>query len=68
MKKIEQIEMDRYRDDIISDIKKLVEKYRSIFGWDIPEINQSYSDRIILMEMQEALRDIESTLDKNVSQ
>jgi hypothetical protein len=62
MKKMEQIEMDRYRQQIISDIRKLVEKYRSIFEWDIPEINQNYSDKIILMEMQKALHDIEETL------
>lgn len=62
MENIEKIEMDRYRDELISDMRKLVEKYRSIFGWDIPEINQNYSDKIILMEMQKALRDIEDAL------
>ncbi len=62
MEKIEQIEMDKYRPDIISDVRALVEKYRSIFGWDVPEIDQHYSDKIILMEMQKALHEIEEAL------
>lgn len=62
MEKIEQIEMDRYRKDIASDIRTLVEKYRSIFGWDVPDIDQPYSDKIILMEMQKALQEIEANL------
>jgi hypothetical protein len=62
MEKIEQIEMDRYRKDIASDIRALVEKYRSIFGWDVPDIDQPYSDKIILMEMQKALQEIEANL------
>ncbi len=62
MEKIEQVEMDKYRPDIISDVRALVEKYRSIFGWDVPEIDQPYSDKLILMEMQKALHEIEDEL------
>lgn len=59
---MEQIEMDKYRNDITSDIRKVLEKYRAIFGWDIPEINQNFSDKIIIMEMHNALHDIEKQL------
>ncbi len=62
MEKIEQIEMDRYRKDIVSDVRTLVDKYRAIFGWDVPDIDQHYSDKIILMEMQKALQEIEAAL------
>jgi hypothetical protein len=62
MGKIEQVEMDRYRKDIASDVRTLVDKYRAIFGWDVPDIDQHYSDKIILMEMQKVLHEIEDTL------
>ena len=62
MEKIEQVEMDKYRQDIASDIGQLVDKYRAIFGWDVPDIDQHYSDKIILMEMQKALHEIEAAL------
>ncbi len=62
MSKLEQIELDKYRQDIISDIETLVEKYRSIFGWDVPDIDQQHADKIILAEMKKALQDIESRL------
>lgn len=62
MSKLEQIELDKYRDDIIADVETLVEKYRSIFGWDVPDIDQAHADKIILAQMQKALHDIESRL------
>lgn len=62
MSKIEQIELDKCRDDIISDVDALVEKYRAIFGWDVPDIDQQLTDKIILIEIQKALRQIEKKL------
>jgi hypothetical protein len=62
MGKIEQVEMDRYRKDIASDVRTLVDKYRAIFGWDVPDIDQHYCDKIILMEMQKVLHEIEDEL------
>lgn len=62
MEKIEQMELDRYRSQIIADMKILVEKYRSIFDWDIPEINQKVADRLILAAIRKSLDDIEKDL------
>jgi len=45
---IEQMELDGHRSQIIADMKSMVEKYRSIFDWDIPEINQNIADKLIL--------------------
>jgi hypothetical protein len=37
---IEQKELEGHRDQIDADVKKLVEKYRAIFDWDVPDIDQ----------------------------
>jgi len=59
---IEQIELDAHRSQMIADVKSLVEKYRSIFDWDIPEINQVMADKLILMAIRKSLDDIEKDL------
>ena len=39
MAKIEEIELEAHRGQIDADVKRLVEKYRAIFDWDVPEID-----------------------------
>ena len=58
MKKMEQLELDAHRKDIIKDMHGLMEKYRTIFGWDIPEIDEQDADKLILAAMRKALNDI----------
>jgi hypothetical protein len=36
----------------------LLEKYRAIFGWDIPEIDEQGADKLIVAAMRKALGDI----------
>ena len=62
MAKLEQKELEAHRSEIIADVKSLVEKYRAIFGWDVPEIDQDVADKLILVEMRKALDDIEKRL------
>lgn len=62
MEKIEQIELDAQRSQIIADMKSVVEKYRAIFDWNIPEINQNAADKLILAAIRKALNDIEKEL------
>jgi hypothetical protein len=62
MAQIEQLELDGHRSGIIADVKKLVEKYRAIFDWDVPDIDQSCADQLILIEIRKALDDIEKGL------
>ena len=62
MARIEQIELEGHRNQIIADVKNLVEKYRAIFDWDVPEIDQNVADRLILVEMRKALDDVEMKL------
>jgi hypothetical protein len=62
MAQIEQLGLDGHRSGIIADVKKLVEKYRAIFDWDVPDIDQNRADQLILMEMRKSLDDIEKEL------
>ncbi|MEO6145799.1 MAG: hypothetical protein ABIT70_01860 [Sulfuriferula sp.] len=62
MAKIEQIELEGHRSDIIADVKNVVEKYRAIFDWDVPEIDQNLADKLILAEIRKSLDDIEKEL------
>jgi hypothetical protein len=59
---IEQRELERHRDQLIGDVRRLVEKYRAIFDWDVPDIDQNAADRLILVELRKALDDIEKKL------
>ena len=62
MVKIEERELEGHRDAIIADVKKLVEKYRAIFDWDVPDIDQAAADRLILSEVRKALDELEHGL------
>jgi len=62
MAKIEQLELEGHRSHIIADMKSLVEKYRAIFEWDVPDIDEKFADKLILVEMRKALDDIEKEL------
>ncbi len=58
----EQIELDRHREQLNADVRHLFEKYQSIFGWDVPEIDVASSDKLILEEIREVLWAIEKSL------
>jgi len=58
VKKMEQQELDAHRGEIVADMRRLVEKYRAIFDFDIPEIDQPAADKLILAAMHTALDDI----------
>jgi hypothetical protein len=62
MPKLEDAELARRRARIVADVKMLVEKYRAIFDWDAPEIDQTVADRLILDEIAMALREVQTTL------
>lgn len=62
MPKIEDVELARHRNQLIADVKALVDKYRAIFDWDVPDIDQAAADRLILDEIGKALREVEKTL------
>ena len=59
---MEQLELDAYRSEIVGDMSSLVEKYRRIFGLDIPEIDQHAADKLILAAMHTSLDEIAAKL------
>ena len=62
MATMEEKELEGHRGELIADVKKLVEKYRAIFDWDVPDIDQAAADKLILMELRKAIGDLEHEL------
>jgi hypothetical protein len=60
--RIEERELEGHRAEIIADVGKMVEKYRKIFDWDVPDIDQAAADKLILSEVRKALGELEHTL------
>ena len=59
MAQIEQKELEAHRDEITTDLN---EKYRKIFDWDVPDINQAVADKLIVLEVRKALDELEHKL------
>jgi hypothetical protein len=62
MARIEERELEAHRAEIVADVQKMVEKYRKIFDWDVPDIDQAAADRLILAEVRKALGELEHRL------
>ncbi|HQS02385.1 MAG: hypothetical protein B7Y07_04540 [Halothiobacillus sp. 24-54-40] len=62
MSQIEQIEMDHHRAQLLGDVRQLVEKYRTIFDWDIPDVDQKAADHEIVEGLRAALVDVAQEL------
>ena len=62
MARIEDFEMNAHRARLHSDLRRLVDKYRAIFGWDVPEIDESLSEQLIIESLRRALDDLEQEL------
>lgn len=58
MEEIEELEMDAHRAQLKSDVRGLVDKYRAIFGWDVPEVDETLSDRLIVEALRQALDEL----------
>jgi len=58
MAAIEQLEMDAHRVELRSDLRHLVEKYRAIFDWDIPGVDEADADRLIIEALRSSLDEI----------
>jgi hypothetical protein len=60
--KIEAQELEGHREEIIADVKQLVEKYRAVFDWDVPDVDQTVADKLILTEVRKVLDELEHKL------
>ncbi|WP_350433154.1 hypothetical protein ABIS04_08395 [Shewanella sp. H8] len=61
MSDVQNIEIERYQDNITEDIRKVVEKYREIMAWDVPENDTVEADRLILKAIHSAIAGIEKS-------
>jgi hypothetical protein len=52
---IEELEIEAHRAQLTADVRSLVDKYRAIFGWDIPEVDEALSERLIVQALRQAL-------------
>jgi len=62
MARIEVAELENHRHQIATDVHNLVEKYRAIFEWDVPEVDHAAADRLILGAIRQALDSLEHGL------
>ena len=62
MPKLEQFEIEAHRGEIVRDVRRLVEKYRAVFDWDVPDIDQAAADRLILTEVVTAVNALKDEL------
>lgn len=60
MSDIQEVEVNRYHARIVKDMRHLIERYREIMAWDIPENEPVEADRLIFKAIREALDKIES--------
>ncbi len=67
MSAIEDIELEHHRAQMLHDMRALVEKYRAIFDWDVPGVNQTEADRLIVQAMHDALAKVASDLSGKAS-
>jgi hypothetical protein len=63
MAHIEELEMDAHRAQLNADVRSLVDKYRAIFGWDVPEVDEALSERLIVKALHQALDDLANGAD-----
>ena len=59
MSQIQEIEINRYHARIVKDMRHLIERYREIMAWDIPENDPVEADKLIFIAVQTALEEIE---------
>ncbi|NEX22656.1 hypothetical protein G3480_20495 [Thiorhodococcus mannitoliphagus] len=62
MATMEQLELAAHNSQLVGDVRHLVEKYRSIFAWDVPDLDQDLSDTMILTAIRQALDAVEEDL------
>ncbi len=55
MSEAQKIEIQRYHKELVKDVTSLVDKYRRIMEWDIPESDEREGDRLIFEAIQDAL-------------
>ncbi|MGV6852851.1 MAG: hypothetical protein ACWA5R_11835 [bacterium] len=64
MTSMQEIEIQRYQHKLVGDLESLLDKYRRIMEWDIPEGDEKAGDKLIIEALQQALNKLKQN--KNV--
>ncbi|MGV6857604.1 MAG: hypothetical protein ACWA5X_01390 [bacterium] len=62
MTSMQEIELERHHKALVKDVNHLVEKYRRMMDWDIPENDEPLSDRLIIQAIRKALDAVDARL------
>jgi hypothetical protein len=62
MSDMQEIEIKRYQQELLDDVRTLVDKYRCAMEWDIPDDDEKESDRAIFKAIRGALDVVEHEL------
>jgi hypothetical protein len=60
MSSFEEIEMDKRRKALDKGVASLVDKYLRAMEWDIPEVDETKAQQMILDEIKQAISRLES--------
>jgi hypothetical protein len=60
MANLEQIEIGRYHDELVHDVRHLMKKYCRIMAWEVPELDEAKARELILKALKQALADVEN--------
>ncbi len=59
MTDVQNIEIERYHERLTQDLRDMIEKYREIMAWDVPENDTVEADRLIFQAIHTALVEVE---------
>jgi hypothetical protein len=59
MASLEQVEISKYHNELVHDVRHLVQKYGRIMGWEVPELDEAEASKLILQALKNALADVE---------
>ena len=59
MSKIQEIEIKKYHNRIVKDVNHLIERYREIMAWDIPDNDPQEADKLIFEAVKVAIKECE---------
>ncbi len=61
MSDIENIELARYRREIVEDLRHMLKKYSRIMEWDVPDVvDEGATRKLILKSLRAALAEVEA--------
>jgi hypothetical protein len=60
MPDLEQLEITRYQNELVDDVRHLVKKYCRIMAWEVPELDEAEARRLIFDALKGALAEVEN--------